>query len=67
MEQTKPEVQQWAEIYLERGWAAVPVDPSEKKPKTNGWQRTDFSVPQFKLGWNIGLRLGKVSVGAVRG
>src|SRR4051794_33359902 len=54
-----------ARLYIERGWAIVPIPLGEKAPRLKGWQTKSLSATDlplyFKVEGNIGIRLGDPS------
>lgn len=56
-----------AALYIERGWAVVPIERGEKAPKHGGWDQERISresIPsRFLPDQNIGIILGKPSNG----
>ena len=47
---------EWAQVYLDHGWAVVPLAPRTKRTNAPGWKTIDFTAADFHDTDNIGLR-----------
>jgi hypothetical protein len=48
-------------LYLDRGWAVVPVCAGEKRPTLKGWPDREFDIFDVDPVGNVGVKLGRRS------
>jgi hypothetical protein len=54
-----------ARAYIDRGWAAIPLQGKNPEINGGGWQKRNYSAEDFLPGSNIGIILGSRSNGLV--
>mgnify|MGYP003440500806 FL=1 len=49
-------IKEAAKLYIDKGWAVVPLVPKGKACKDNNWTKLEFTPDMFRDGDNIGIR-----------